>query len=62
MDALERLDRFLDDYNTARPHQGRWCYGKSPMQTFRDSLALVKEKQIDPANLVRAACVYHCDR
>jgi hypothetical protein len=55
MDALERLDWFLDDYNTARPHQGRWCYGKTPMQTFRDSLALVKEKQIDPANLARAA-------
>ena len=30
----------------ARPHQGRWCYGKTPMQTFRDSLALAKEKQI----------------
>lgn len=40
------LDRFLEEYNTARPHQGRWCYGKTPMQTFLDSLALAKEKQI----------------
>ena len=40
------LDRFLDDYNTQRSHQGRWCYGKTPMQTFLDSLALAKEKQI----------------
>jgi transposase InsO family protein len=40
------LDRFVDDYNTNRPHQGRWCYGKTPMQTFLDSLALAKEKQI----------------
>lgn len=22
----------------------RWCYGKTPMQTFRDNLALAKEK------------------
>ena len=40
------LDRFVEEYNTQRPHQGRWCYGKTPMQTFRDSLALAQEKQI----------------
>jgi hypothetical protein len=21
------LDRFVEDYNMNRPHQGRWCYG-----------------------------------
>ena len=26
------------------PHQGRWWYGKAPMPTFLDSLALAKEK------------------
>lgn len=40
------LDGFIAEYNTTRPHQGRWCYGKTPMQTFYDSLALAKEKQI----------------
>ena len=40
------LDAFLDDYNRQRPHQGRWCYGKTPMQTFLDSLTLAKEKVI----------------
>lgn len=40
------LDTFIDDYNTARPHQGRWCYGKTPMQTFIDSLPLAKDKLI----------------
>jgi len=39
------LDGFLAEYNTERPHQGRWCYGKTPMQTFLDSLELAKEKQ-----------------
>jgi len=40
------LDAFIDEYSTQRPHQGRWCYGKTPMQTFMDSLALAKEKRI----------------
>lgn len=38
------LDAWLRAYNAERPHQGRWCYGKTPMQTFLDSLALAKEK------------------
>jgi len=47
LEALQRdLDQFLDEYNTQRSHQGRWCYGKTPMQTFRDSVTLAKEKQI----------------
>src|SRR6201988_684130 len=31
-------------YNEERPHQGRWCFGKTPMQTFLDALPLAKEK------------------
>ena len=27
-----------------RPHQGRWCYGKTPTQTLIDTLPLAKEK------------------
>jgi len=38
------LDQWLKDYNEARSHQGRWCYGKTPMQTFVDSISLAKEK------------------
>ena len=38
------LDSWVDEYNRARPHQGRWCFGKTPMQTFLDSLPLAKEK------------------
>lgn len=30
------LDAWLGEYNETRPHQGRWCYGKAPMQTFLD--------------------------
>jgi transposase InsO family protein len=40
------LDQWLKLYNEERPHQGRWCYGKTPMQTFIDSVPLAKEKMI----------------
>jgi len=33
-------------YNEQRSHQGRWCFGKTPMQTFMDTVALAKEKLI----------------
>jgi hypothetical protein len=45
-DLQRDVDEFLDDYTTVRPHQGRWCYGKTPMQTVRDALPLAKEKLI----------------
>lgn len=38
------LDVWMEEYNQQRPHQGRWCYGKTPMHTFVDSLSLAKEK------------------
>jgi transposase InsO family protein len=38
------LDAWVADYNERRTHQGRWCYGKTPIQTFLDSLPLAKEK------------------
>jgi transposase InsO family protein len=40
------LDAWLHDYNEQRPHQGRWCYGKTPMQTFSDSVPLAKDKML----------------
>ena len=38
------LDTWLIDYNQRRPHQGRWCFGKTPVQTFLDALPLAMEK------------------
>jgi transposase InsO family protein len=47
IEALQAdLDAYLEHYNNERPHQGRWCYGKTPMETLRDSIALAKEKMI----------------
>ena len=32
-------------YNEER-HQGRYCFGKTPMQTFLDARAFAQDKQI----------------
>jgi hypothetical protein len=40
------LDSWIKEYNEARPHQGRWCFGKTPMQTFLDALTITREKMI----------------
>jgi transposase InsO family protein len=53
LDALQQdLDQWLDYYNNERPHSGRYCYGKTPMETFNESLTLAKQKllnEITPA-------------
>ena len=38
------LDAWLREYNCERTHQGRWCYGKTPMRTFLDTLPVAREK------------------
>jgi hypothetical protein len=43
-DLQADLDAWIRTYNHDRSHQGRWCYGKTPMQTFLDALPLAKEK------------------
>lgn len=45
LEALQTdLDSWLQEYNEQRSHQGRWCYGKTPKQTFLDRVPLAKEK------------------
>ena len=38
------LNQWLRKYNEFRPHSGRYCYGKTPMQTFLDSKHIAIEK------------------
>src|SRR5512147_647048 len=40
------LDEWLDEYNRTRPHSGKYCYGKTPMQTFLDAKPIAEEKMI----------------
>lgn len=49
--SLEQMQKDLDDwidfYNKERTHSGKYCFGKTPEQTFQDSLQLAKEKMLD---------------
>jgi transposase InsO family protein len=51
--SLEELqadvDAWIAEYNERRSHQGRWCFGKTPLKTFLDSLAMAKEKMVESA-------------
>jgi transposase InsO family protein len=41
------LDLWLEHYNNERPHSGRYCFGKTPMQTFNESITLAKQKLLN---------------
>jgi len=38
------LNQWIEIYNKERTHQGKFCFGKTPFQTFLDSISLAKEK------------------
>ena len=39
------MDAWVSYYNTQRPHSGRYCFGKTPMQTFLDAKHIALDKQ-----------------
>ena len=41
------LDLWMEKYNKQRSHSGKRCYGKTPHQTFLESLDLAKAKMLD---------------
>ena len=41
------LDKWIEYYNQDRTHSGKYCFGKTPMQTFLDSVPLAKEKMLN---------------
>jgi transposase InsO family protein len=48
LDELQAdLDNWICWYNKERTHSGKYCYGKTPMNTFEDSLPLAKAKKLD---------------
>lgn len=34
-------------YNQDRTHTGKYCFGKTPMQTFDDTIHLAKQKMLE---------------
>ena len=45
------LDEYLRKYNNQRPHSGKYCYGKTPLQTFRESLKIAREINLSQPDL-----------
>ena len=43
-DLQTDVDVWLKYYNEDRPHSGKYCYGKTPKQTFLDSKHIAIEK------------------
>ncbi len=40
-------DTWLQEYNETRTRSGKYCFGKTTMQTFMDSLSSAKEKMLN---------------
>ena len=40
------LDAWPEKYNQEQPHSGRYCYGKTPCETFQASKQLAMEKDL----------------
>jgi transposase InsO family protein len=51
--SLEELqidvDQWIMKYNELRPHSGKHCYGKTPLQTFKEAKKLATQKTIPVA-------------
>ena len=48
LDELQAdLDHWIRTYNHERVHSGKYCYGKTPWQTWEDSKVLAQEKCLD---------------
>lgn len=55
-ESLEELqkdaDEWIEQYNRERTHSGKYCYGKTPMETFQSAKHLAEEKMIDSLQAV----------
>ncbi len=58
-ESLEQLqadaDSWIEQYNLERTHSGKYCYGKTPMETFLSAKHLAEEKMIDSLQAVSLA-------
>jgi hypothetical protein len=53
------LDAWMTDYNEVRPHQGRYCFGKTPKQQGLSSRAASQYRRTSRGRLCRST---HEDR
>lgn len=46
-DLQADLDEWLRYYNAERTHSGKYCFGRTPFQTFEETKQLAREKMLD---------------
>lgn len=46
-DLQKDTDEWVQDYNERRSHQGKYCFGKTPMETFLDTIHLARQKMLN---------------
>jgi transposase InsO family protein len=46
-DLQQDADLWIREYNEERAHSGKYCFGKTPLQTFRDARPLAQAKELD---------------
>ena len=48
LDQLQAdVDEWLEQYNRERTHTGKYCFGRTPLQTFRETKHLAQAKMLD---------------
>ncbi|MBS4167239.1 Uncharacterized protein NEOC65_002345 [Neochlamydia sp. AcF65] len=47
----EEVDKWMNEYNNERTHTGKYCFVKTPLQTFLDTKHLAQEKMLDKLQL-----------
>jgi transposase InsO family protein len=56
LDELQAdVDVWLEEYNQRREHSGKYCFGKTPWQTFLDSRHLAQAKMLDSLTATTAS-------
>lgn len=45
------VDKWLEEYNGHRPHSGKYCNGKTPLETFQEARYLAHAKMLDETKL-----------
>lgn len=41
------LDAWISEYNNNRTHSGKYCFGKTPIETFEDSKSIAEQKMLN---------------
>ena len=47
------LDAWMNSYNTQRTHSGKYCFGKTPMQTFIEGIAVARKYQLQNLEMIK---------